>query len=79
MARQVCRWSMRHEYMLALYIELGDVAAEPGSEPAGSRLPRIARARGITEEAFRQDLTRMRTVRVRRPPLRDPARDSPGS
>jgi hypothetical protein len=24
------RWSRRHEYMLALHIELGDVAAEPG-------------------------------------------------
>jgi hypothetical protein len=67
------RWTMRHEYMLALSIELGDVAAEPGSEPARSRLRRIAQARGKTEEAIQQDLTRMRTMRAKRPPRRDQA------
>jgi hypothetical protein len=67
------RWTMRHEYMLALSIELGDVAAEPGSEPARSRLRRIAQARGKTEEAIQQDLTRMRTMRAKRQPRRDQA------
>jgi hypothetical protein len=56
------RWSTRHELMLALHIELGDVAAEPGSEPARSRLRHIAHARGIAEEAFEQDLARMRVI-----------------
>jgi hypothetical protein len=60
-------WSMRHEYNLALQIELGDVAAEPGSEPARSRLLRIASARGRGEEAIQQDLARMRAVGARRP------------
>ena len=57
------RWSTRHEYMLALKIELGDLAAEPGSEPARSRLRRIARACGIVEQAFKEDLARMRAHR----------------
>lgn len=56
----------RHEYMLALYIELGDVAAEPGSEPAMSRLQRLARVRGIAEEAIQDELARMRTRRAKR-------------
>jgi hypothetical protein len=67
------RWSMRHEYMLALSIEVGDVAAQPGSEPARSRLRRIAHARGKAEEAIQQDLTRMRAVGARRPLRRDRA------
>ena len=52
------RWSTRHEHILALHIELGDVAPEPGSEPAGPRLRRIAHARGIAEEAVQQDRPR---------------------
>jgi hypothetical protein len=70
------RWSSRHEYMLALLIELGDVAAEPGSEPAGSRLRRIARARGIAEEAFQRDLARMRAMSATRARRRDSMRES---
>jgi hypothetical protein len=60
------RWSTRQEYMLALNIELGEVAAQPGSEPARSRLQRIANARGIAEEAVEEDLARMRARRARR-------------
>jgi hypothetical protein len=60
------RWSTRHEYMLALFIELGDVAADPGSEPARSRLRRMARARGVAEQAVEEDLARMRAIRAKR-------------
>lgn len=60
------RWSTRHEYILALHIELGDVAAEPGSELAGSRLRRIAHVRGIGEETFQRDLAKMRVIGARR-------------
>lgn len=54
------------EYMLALYIELGDVAAEPGSEPAMSRLQRLTRARGIDEEVIQDELARIRARRAKR-------------
>jgi hypothetical protein len=73
------RWSTRHEYILALHIELGDVAPEPGSEPAGPRLRRIAHARGIAEEAVQQDLAKMRVIGARRARRRGPAGESSGS
>lgn len=72
-------WSTRHEIRLALHIELGEVAAEPGSEPARSRLRRIAHARGMAEEAFEQDLAKMRVIGARRARRQDSARESPGS
>ena len=73
------RRSTRLEYVLALHIELGDVAAEPGSEPARSRLRRIAHVRGIAEEAIQQDLAKMRVIGARRARRRDSTPESSGS
>jgi hypothetical protein len=69
-------WSMRHEYMLALQIELGNVAAEPGSELARSRLLRITNARGLAEEAVHQDLARMRAIDAQRASRRESGQSS---
>jgi hypothetical protein len=71
--------SARQEYMLALCIELGDVAAEPRSEPARSRLHRIAHARGIADEAIEDDLARLRASLARRKRRPGAGQELPGS
>jgi hypothetical protein len=58
--------------MLALHIELGDVAVEPGSESAASRLLLLARQRGIPEAIVQADLANMRARRDRSDARRAP-------
>ncbi len=61
-------WSSRHERVLDIKIAFGQIEPEPGTEPASSRLRRIAHDRGIPEETLREQIAAIRAEYAGHPP-----------
>jgi 5-methylcytosine-specific restriction endonuclease McrA len=61
-------WSSRHERALDIEIALGEIEPETGTEPASSRLRRIAHDRGIPEDTLREQIAAIRAQYAGHPP-----------